>query len=290
MDTIDPRPGDLIELILDDGEVLYMEAIKGKKKQVKFVCLGEVFELDREQQLTSDGFYPRISEPWVKSNAFIVSCFNEVRKIQKSGEMQLPSLILEAKRIESCNVVTTMSMFEMEVQSNPGLWCDGTGPNDTPLNVRDQSLLTAGELVALLEGQRGVALLQMCLPGDMGGKNLPLLRPFVCQILKRLAESKDVVMYPSTAAQGAAKSLVIAAKCQPYISWGKYLSSLGVQASLVADSEFYKYIIGKMMGYKDENIEHHIKSSGGMLTKDITDMVQKELDDLSAIAPHIPWR
>ena len=290
MDSIDPSPGDLIELILDDGEVLYMEAIKGKKKQAKFVCLGEAFELDQEQQLISNGFYPRISESWVKNDAFLVSCFNEIRKIQKSGEMQTPSSILESKSIESCNVVTTMSMFEMEVKSNPGLWCDGTGPNDSPLGVRDQSLLTAGELIALSQGQRGVALLQMCLPGDMGGKSLPLLRPFVFRTLKMLKESKDVVIYPSSAAQGAAKSLVIAAKCQPYIAWGKYLSSLGVQASLVADSEFYKYIIGKMMGYKDENIEHHITSSGGVLTRNITNMVQKELDALSAVAPHIPWR
>ena len=83
LDSIDPSPGDLIELILDDGEVLYMEAIKGKKKQAKFVCLGEVFELDQEQQLISNGFYPRISESWVKNDAFVVSCFNEIRKIQK---------------------------------------------------------------------------------------------------------------------------------------------------------------------------------------------------------------
>ena len=50
-----------------------------------------------------------------------------------------------------------------------------------------------------------------------------------------------------TAAKGAATSLVISAKRQPFKAWGAYLASIGAQASVVAESEFYKLMIGQEM-------------------------------------------
>lgn len=287
------NPGDLFLVTLHDGTQWYLETIRGKKKSLRFVCQGEHFKL-RNGELLSEGYYPKLSDSWVKGDALLVSCLEELRRLQKAGDVVLPSVILGdpqlMTKIDKVEFVTSLSDFEKVVSKDPRLWCDGTGPEDGPLNAVDQSLLTAGELLALLNGYRGVALLQLSLPLDMGGHRLPLLRPFVFEILKRINDSKEVIVLPSKISGGAAVSHVIAAKRQPFASWGAYLSDLGVQASIVADSAFYKMIIGRIMGYRPENIEHHIISTGGVLTPDISRLVEEELRKLSEVEPTLPWK
>lgn len=285
------RPGDLFLITLGDGTQWFVEAIRGKKKSLRFVCQGEQFSV-RDGEFVSEGFYPKLSDPWVKRHPLLVSSLEEIRRLQKRGDAMLPSVVLADKntRVSSVERVTTLSEFEDDIQRDSSLWCDGTGPDDAPLCPIDQSLLSAGELIALMHGGRGVALLQLSLPVDMGGTRLPLLRPFVFEVLKRIDASKDVVVYPSTVPGGAASSFVLAAKRQPFTSWGAYLSGVGVQASIVADSEFYKMIIGIMMGYRIENIEHHIRSTGGTLSPSTYNLVEKEMMSLSQIEPTLPWK
>lgn len=287
------QPGDLFVVTLDDGAKWYFEAIRGKKKSLRFVCQGEQFRVV-DGVLISEGFYPKLSDPWVKRHTLLVSCLEEIRRLQKGGDIQLPSARLASPQQESksytVELVTTMAEFEQEVRCDPSRWCDGTGPDDADLKDVDQSLLSTGELLALLHGDRGVALLQLSLPADMGGNRLPLLRPFIFEILKRIDEAKDIVVHPSKISGGAASSFVIAAKRQPFISWAAYLSGLGVQASIVAESEFYKMIIGRMMGYRIENIEHHIRSTGGSLDPGVYSLVDRELTTLSKVEPILPWK
>lgn len=286
------QPGDLFLIRLEDGQQLYLETVRGKKKSLQYVCQGERFRIEKGD-LVSEGFYPNISDPWIKRCPLLVSCLEEIRRMQKSGDVVLPSLLLSEQAQNTQNqveFVTSLSDFSDKVMCHPSLWCDGSGPNDEPLSHVDQSLLTAGELSALVHGDRGVALLQLSLPLDMGGSRLPLLRPYVFELLKSIEASKDVVLYPSKVPGGGASSLVIAAKRQPFASWGSYLSSFGAQASLVADSEFYKMIIGRIMGYKNENIEHHIISTGGALTPDLLKFVEKELMEISPVRPTLPWK
>lgn len=287
------RPGDLFLITLNDGSKWYVEAIRGKKKSLRFVCQGEQCRV-ASGALVSEGFYPKLSDPWVKRYPLLVSCLEEIRRLQRNGDIQLPSQSLADPELGNgqytVELLTNLADFEQEVQRDPSPWCNGTGPDDAPLGPIDQSLLSAGELLSLMQGGRGVALLQLSLPAGMGGNRLPVLRPFIFDILKRMDEAKDIVIYPSKVPGGAASSLVIAAKRQPFTSWGVYLSGLGVQASIVAESEFYKMIIGRMMGYRIENIEHHIRSTGGSLHPSMHSLVDKELLALSKIEPVIPWK
>lgn len=287
------RPGDIFVVTLDDGSKWYLEAIRAKKRSLRFVCQGELCRVT-DDVLVSEGFYPKLSDSWVRRHPLLVSCLEEIRRLQKSGDIQLPSVrfpgLQQDARSYTVEFVTNMAEFEQEVRCDPKRWCNGTGPDDDDLLPIDQSLLSAGELLALLQGDRGVALLQLSLPADMGGNRLPLLRPFIFEIMKQIDERKDIVVYPSKISGGVASSLVIAAKRQPFTSWAVYLSGLGVQASIVAQSEFYKMIIGRMMGYRIENIEHHIRSTGGSLDPSIYNLVDKELATLSKVEPRIPWK
>jgi hypothetical protein len=160
--------------------------------------------------------------------------------------------------IESIQLLCSLSELKDSVQNDPGPWCDGSGPGDSPTEL-DTVLLTAGEILALLQGLRGIALVQTLLPLDMGGNNLPLLRPFVLTLLKLVVEDKDVVILPSMVGNRDAQSVILSAKSQPYKQWSSFLASIGVQASLVAGSDYYKLLIGMMMGYKLDNIKHHIE-------------------------------
>lgn len=284
---VNPTPGDLLAVQHRDGNYLFLEAVKGKKNALKFLCQGELLEL-RQGEFVSNGYYPRLSESWVKKTPTLVESLEIVRKLQKGNAS--PSELLQRSSIEDVELVTCLPEFEKMVQQNPAQWCDGTGPHDEPLNEIDQNMLTAGELIALSKGYRGVCLLQTSFPIDTTETRLPMLRPFVLTLLRNMVESKDLLIFPSSAAKGAATSLVISAKRQPFKAWGTYLASIGAQASVVAESEFYKLMIGRMMGYKEENIEHHIVSNGGILTPKIRNLVDLEMKELSDANPSIPWR
>ena len=51
----------------------------------------------------------------------------------------------------------------------------------------------------------------------------------------------------------------LCARQQPWQAWGRHLASQGVQSALVADSPFYKLLIGRILGYRHDNIAWHIR-------------------------------
>ena len=157
--------------------------------------------------------------------------------------------------------VTSLNEFEAEIASNPSFWCDGTAPNDPTPTSEQTVLLSAGELSSFLQGLRGVLLVQLEISVTPDVRvPLPLLRPFVLRLLQKVIEAKKgVVVLPSTAPGGGAASLVVAAKQQPFKAWGTRLAEIGVQAALIADSPYYKMLVGRILGYKEANIVHHIE-------------------------------
>lgn len=46
---------------------------------------------------------------------------------------------------------------------------------------------------------------------------------------------------------------------------------------------------GRMLGYREANIRHHIQSTGGQLSSEVAAAVDAELASLSAAAPSLPW-
>jgi hypothetical protein len=58
---------------------------------------------------------------------------------------------------------------------------------------------------------------------------------------------------------GLGLTAILSAKVEPYRPWAAHLASFGAQAALVAESAYYKLLIGRVLGYKEENIRHHIR-------------------------------
>ena len=223
------------------------------------------------------GHWPRLSDSWVKQHPSLQAALKRLRG-QQETDRTLPSLLINtsaggenqshphkgSSSIESIfESILSLDELEKKVGIDPSYWIDGTAPGDPDPSVEETSLLSAGELLSFCQGHKGVVLMQVELPRDVDElikAPVPLLRPFVLRLLQRAITMKGVVVVPSSV-PGVASSLVVASKQQPFTSWAKHLAGIGVQAALVADSPFYKLLIGRILGYRYENIVHHIEVS-----------------------------
>lgn len=236
----------------DEGQpdVLWLEVVRSRGGRVEVVCNGELLQLSAEADgsiaVAPAGFTPRLGDAWVKAVPGLADSLKRIRQ-QQAASGTLPSQLVAARGVAALRPRATLSQFCAAVAAAPGPWCDGTGPGDAPLGEEEQALLTAGELAAFLAGARGVCLLQLHKGwGDAGAARQPLLRPWVLPLLQQAAGHKGAALLAS-AAPGAPQlgaSLVLCARQQPFLAWGKHLAALGVQSSIVADSPFYKLLIG----------------------------------------------
>ena len=260
---------DLMVVTLSNGELLYFEiAKKSRNGALDARCEGERFRItvpkDLEHIELEDinienvGHWPPLSDAWIRSCPGLKDALKELRK-RREQNGNLPSQRLSRAAIVSLDKVSSFSALENEVEERPSLWCDGTGPGDAVLSSEESALLPAGEITSLLKGFRGIVLVQTLFPAVEDEVLVPLLRPYVLALLSNAAQTKGVAIKESVAAGGAVKSLILYSKQQPFKAWAQHLVNIGVQASLVADSPYYKLLIGKMLGYKEENIIHHIE-------------------------------
>jgi hypothetical protein len=273
-------PGDLLRFTLPSGKDLYLEITKCRQAVIEALCEGEILRIDTSSTgaIEHAGYWPRVSDSWVKQYPTLQAALKSLRQRYQEDSEALPSSLLlkflvgsgsgksgSGSNSETSSIsmvkVTSLSEFEAEIATNPSFWCDGTAPNDPTPTSEQTALLSAGELSCFFQGLRGVLLVQldMVVTPDLRVP-LPLLRPFVLSLLKKVIEAKKgVVVMPSTAPGGGAASLVVAAKQQPFKAWGAKLAEIGVQAALIADSPYYKLLVGRILGYKEENIVHHIQ-------------------------------
>jgi hypothetical protein len=52
---------------------------------------------------------------------------------------------------------------------------------------------------------------------------------------------------------------LVSAKKEPWSAWAKHMAGFGAQAGLVAGSPYYALLIGRMLGYPEAHIVHHIQ-------------------------------
>jgi hypothetical protein len=308
------QPGDLIEIVCpmtshqgkiegedEDGLMsFYIEVRKCRKNReetvVEGICEGEMVQIEATKQLRIKhlGHWPRLSDSWVKNNSHLQKALKDLRKKQ-ADTRTLPSEIINACASDEkqCGFrlqhVTSLPEFRSLVSADTSYWCDGVGPDNRQPTSLEIAMQTTGELLAFVLGARGVMVVQLDVGYDLGSVRVPLLRPFVLQCLQEALIMKGVCVFPSVLdTKSTASSMVLASKAQPYQSWGRHLAKLGVQASIVADSPYYKYLIGMILGYKEENIIHHITSTGQRLEGSVMAAARQELEDLNPTPPCLP--
>ncbi|GBF88717.1 hypothetical protein Rsub_01616 [Raphidocelis subcapitata] len=193
--------------------------------------------------------------------------------------------------LEGARAVGSAEALEAQVAAEPALWCGGTAPGAPPLAGLASKTLCAGETAALLLGQRGVAMVQLHIGWDSSVPT-PLHNPLALRGLRAALADAGVSAFVSRAPGGLGLSLILAARRAPFRQWGAHLASFGAQASLVADSPYYKLLIGRVLGYSHDNIVHHIRTTNGAghPSAEVVAAVAAELSKLSPEQPALPWR
>ncbi|KAK3251390.1 hypothetical protein CYMTET_39271 [Cymbomonas tetramitiformis] len=185
------------------------------------------------------------------------------------------------------------------VKADPRYWCDGAMDADgsfesdggAPSTVVRDMLTQAGELVALLQGARGLVLVQLwSLQVSTGA----LHYPFVLRLLRMICEDPALKMSLSTTATPEGEpvgfSAVVHAAQSPFEEYTKFLAELGVQSALVPDDALSKILIGQALGYKKEHIVSYVQSKGQEVTSEMEEQLASGLKEVSEVKPSIPWR
>jgi len=202
-------------------------------------------------------------------------------------------------QLKDVSIETSYSSLVDRVTKNAAAWVDGAnGKGQFSDPTLDNSALAAaisqaGEVFSLIEGKRGVVLLQLWTSKDNGAGGA-VHNPLAVRALRQALSDKhiDAKLSLALTPQGEplGLSLVLHANKCPFSNWATHLAELGVQSALVADTPFYKVMIGKILGYEEAKIVEHVESKGQECDAALLKEVDKELRLMSDCTPAMPWR
>ena len=191
--------------------------------------------------------------------------------------------------------ITDLTALKTKASENPDFWSLGTTPSQPPLTAVERLTLNAGEIYALLAGNRPLALIQLYAPFVEDGQVQPIDCPFVKRALKELVTTTPQII--SCVACRIEGSTALSAVFYPNISPNReraaLLASFGAQGALVAQSPYYGVLIGECLGYTRENIYHHVKKTCNLrsgISKAVLDQVVHDLRECSPVVPLQRWR
>lgn len=130
--------------------------------------------------------------------------------------------------LEAARVATSARALAAAVAADARAWAGGTPPGAPPLAGAEYQTLCAGELEALLQGARGVAMVQLHVGWDAAAPQ-PLHNPLALAQLRRALADPEIVGFASAAPGGLGLTLVLAARAEPFRRWAAHLAGFGAQ-------------------------------------------------------------
>ncbi|KAG2498254.1 hypothetical protein HYH03_004004 [Edaphochlamys debaryana] len=266
-----PTGGEWLHVAEDGGDTL---TARWKGQVLRFTATSAVWDAERI------GSYP-------PADGLLAQAFPELQPKLAGGELHdhagaAPAGIAGATRVYS------LAELEAAAAADASLWCDGTvpgAPEKTPLQALT---LTAGELVSLMQGKRGIVIVQLW-NGFDPSRGQPLYEPWVAQLLEAALGTEGVRGVTSVAPGGVGLTAVLYADKEPWNAWGPHLASFGCQANAVAGSPYYKLLVGRILGYREEAVHGYVRALGGGLTPALIAQVDADLKRLSKAKPKLPW-
>eukprot|EP00878_Enallax_costatus_P009352 GHUV01009774.1.p1 GENE.GHUV01009774.1~~GHUV01009774.1.p1 ORF type:complete len:377 (+),score=87.89 GHUV01009774.1:500-1630(+) len=281
---------DVLEVKMCDGSTETMEVAQGwdtAKHSAIVMTQGQLLQLAAiggqqfgNLQLAALGEY-------LHADSLIVAHFPELSKV-------LPTMVSEQLQgagplsVNSAAVVESMDRLTQQVQTDAAFWRDGTAPGDPIKTAVQQAVFTAGELAALLAGQRGVTMVQLWNGWDPT-KGQPIYNPLAITMLEKVLTAPGISCCSSVAPGGVGLTGIVYADREPFASWALHLASFGCQANVVAGSSYYKLLIGQLLGYKLENVLGYVAASGEPASPALQQQVARDIKNLSKVKPKLPW-
>ncbi|WIA17916.1 hypothetical protein OEZ85_009410 [Tetradesmus obliquus] len=229
-------------------------------------------------QLTALGGFPA-------ADSLTVSSFPQLAGV-------LPALHAHAGELPAgtvtAEVLDSLEHLQQQVVADAAEWRDGNAPGDPVKTQLQQAVFTAGELAAFLQGQRGIALVQL-FNGWEPSKGQPIYNPLAIHMLEQALAAPGVAFISSVAPGGVGLTGILYADREPFASWAMHLASFGCQANAVAGSAYYKLLIGQLLGYKLEHVLGYVASSGEPASAQLQQQVAQDIRKLSKVKPQLPW-
>lgn len=200
-----------------------------------------------------------------------------------------------AKTVVGVEKVTDYASLREAARSEAtnAFWRDGAPAGFVETDPKRHATNNAGELLCLLEGQRGVVMTQLWAGWEDEETQQPVDAPFALRALRECARDARVAVVPAAVpGMPARKGLtaILCADASPFPERAKHLASFGAQAALVAGSPYYQYLVGRVLGYAEANVDAHVRSRGGRLTAPVVREAEKDLAALSDAPARLPWR
>ena len=292
------REGDGLRVRCKNGAVKYAEARASASGGVEFACAGADVEfvasddgegvLLREVHLSSSDGRRRsrvASEVFVRAYEGWASTLDA---LAKSGTY--PKSGLE-RGVEVDDVEVLCNFYDLRerVKGDASFWADGSPPNFAGISADERATLNAGEILAFACGARPMCMVQLWSGwNDNAAIDQNVDLPFVTRLLKEMAEDDEVgivVVAPPGASERTGLTALLFPNKSPYKERAKLLASFGAQAALVAGSPYYQTLIGRCLGYKEDNIRGHVAqyNKGAGVSEAISELVERELSALSAV-------
>ncbi len=201
-----------------------------------------------------------------------------------------------ARRCEDVVRVKSLDALRADVDEDASFWVDGSSKDFKGLSADERALLNAGELVAFQRGRRPMCMVQLWTgwnDDEVGDQNIDL--PYVVRLLREVIEDEKIeaiTTAPPNATDAHGLTALVFPNRSPYRERAEFLASFGAQAALVAGSPYYQTLIGRCLGYKEENIEAHVRqyNRGAPISKRVSDSVDEELRRISPVPPTKNWR
>ena len=150
-----------------------------------------------------------------------------------------------------------LDALRADVDEDASFWVDGSSKDFKGLSADERALLNAGELVAFQRGLRPMCMVQLWTgwnDDEVGDQNIDL--PYVVRLLREVIEDEKIEAI-TTAPPNATDAHGLRARVPEPIAVSRarrVLASFGAQAALVAGSPYYQTLIGRCLGYKEENM------------------------------------
>ena len=245
-----------------------------------------------------DDAAPRLAHrEWVESS--FPAWHALLRDLESTGEYPRdPAAVLDAfmrgtSAIVGVEKATDYASLRAATRADPSFWRDGAPEGFLETDPKRQATNNAGELLCLLEGQRGVVMTQLWAGWEDAETQQPVDAPFALRALRECASDAGVAVIPANVPGLPARkglTAIVCAGASPFLERAKHLASFGAQAALVAGSPYYQYLVGRVLGYREANIDAHVRSSGGRLTAPVVREAEKDLAALSEAPATTPWR
>jgi len=201
-------------------------------------------------------------------------------------------------------ICMSLDKIERCVVSNPSLWCGGSDSPNRRSVITDpieRATQTAGEILALLNGERCVVMCQLW-AGWTSMDAQPVEAPFVIQLLRRAIESGEVgvamsesddvegnpgltaVLYSRKDGQESAgdgearKKRVRTWRAKDCARWARKIAELGAQADCPAVTPYECALVGMALGYDERDVAYHLQGLGWPFSAHVFERAREVLD------------